>query len=209
MKPPLLLSPCAGNEIHTMANGLAGASFADSRFSPEYYTLGQQRVGTLYMRFGGNWLSCTASVINRALLLTAALCVCQHERGVGDACLPDTQEWPGIGTVPMVGRDMGTTSGIKGYTSCLIAVQHDPLVGLVGEIDSPGVGFSGMWVYQWMGALKTQSARPFRLIRVSSWVGSLVEGEGLGMWQTPDTEDFFGFPNLMVGWVQGTFGMGG
>ena len=76
-----------------MANGLAGASFSDSRFSPEYYTLGNQRVGKLWMRYTIDsqpiWYYCTASVINRALLLTAAHCLCAQEKGVGDVCFPD------------------------------------------------------------------------------------------------------------------------
>jgi hypothetical protein len=80
-----------------MANGLSGASFSDSRFSPEYYTLGNQRVGKLWMRHstapeeagGPGWYLCTASVINRALLVTAAHCLCMQAKGVGDVCLPD------------------------------------------------------------------------------------------------------------------------
>jgi hypothetical protein len=79
--------------VQPMANGLAGASFSDSRFSPEYYTLGNQRVGTLFMSHSTatvpGWYYCTASVINRALLVTAAHCLCQQEKGVGDKCLPD------------------------------------------------------------------------------------------------------------------------
>lgn len=75
------------------ANGAAGASYSDSRFGEEYWQLAKGRVGTLFTRFTDastgktNWYICSASVINRALLLTAAHCVCDY--GLGEACLPD------------------------------------------------------------------------------------------------------------------------
>jgi hypothetical protein len=70
------------------ANGVGGIPYSDSRFTADYVTLGQSRVGVLYMSFGGVWYQCTASVINRALLVTAAHCVC--EWGQGQNCFPDT-----------------------------------------------------------------------------------------------------------------------
>lgn len=51
--------------IDSQAYGTSGASFSSSRFTADYYTLGKQRVGTLFSRFGDKWYMCTASVINR------------------------------------------------------------------------------------------------------------------------------------------------
>jgi len=51
--------------IDSQAYGTSGASFSASRFTADYYTLGKQRVGTLFSRIGGDWYVCTASVINR------------------------------------------------------------------------------------------------------------------------------------------------
>lgn len=85
-------APRAGRERNSgpkpLANGLDGPSFSDSRFTSEYVTLGQGRVGRLLMRFNGTWYGCTASVIQKALLLTAGHCVC--EWGKGSACWPDS-----------------------------------------------------------------------------------------------------------------------
>jgi hypothetical protein len=72
------------------ANGISGMSYSDSRFTADYVTLGQTRVGRLFMMFDGRWYSCTASVINKALLITAAHCVCDF--GKGQNCFPDMDE---------------------------------------------------------------------------------------------------------------------
>lgn len=72
----------------TQANGVGGIPYSDSRFTADYVTLAQSRVGRLIMVYGGLWYACTASVINRALLVTAAHCVCDW--GLGPNCFPDT-----------------------------------------------------------------------------------------------------------------------
>jgi hypothetical protein len=74
-------------DFKAQANGVGGIPYSDSRFTADYYTLGKTRVGKLYMSFGRRWWVCSASVINRALLVTAAHCVC--EWGQGQNCFPD------------------------------------------------------------------------------------------------------------------------
>lgn len=76
------------NRPRPLANGEVGSSFSDSRFTSEYFTLGQGRVGRWLFRSDNVWYSCTASVIQRAVLLTAAHCVCNW--GEGGSCGPDT-----------------------------------------------------------------------------------------------------------------------
>jgi len=70
--------------IAPQANGNAGATFADSRFGtgPDYTARGHAIVGRLEVGWasvaGGtatSWSTCTASVINKALVITAAHCV--------------------------------------------------------------------------------------------------------------------------------------
>lgn len=72
------------------ANGAVGASFSDSRLSNDYVKLGQQRVGKIIVSFAGKQYACSGSVIQRAVVLTAAHCVCQW--GQGSSCFPDTTE---------------------------------------------------------------------------------------------------------------------
>ena len=75
--------------IRPQANGAAGAVYADSRFGTgtDYASVANRRVGKLNMRFGGLWYMCTASVINKALLVTAAHCVFKY--GQGSSGYPD------------------------------------------------------------------------------------------------------------------------
>jgi hypothetical protein len=82
-------SDSAPSDIAPQANGIAGAAYADSRFGSgaDYTSLAATRVGRLLIKSGGVWYACTAAVINRALLLTAAHCVCDY--GKGAACFPD------------------------------------------------------------------------------------------------------------------------
>lgn len=72
------------------AHGALGASFSDSRLSDDYVKLGQQRVGQIIVSFAGEQYGCSGSVIQRALVLTAAHCVCRW--GLGSICFPDTTE---------------------------------------------------------------------------------------------------------------------
>jgi hypothetical protein len=69
------------------ANGVGGIPYSDSRFTADYVNLAHGRVGALFSVRGEYAYLCTASVINRALLVTAAHCVC--EWGLGANCLPD------------------------------------------------------------------------------------------------------------------------
>jgi hypothetical protein len=87
---PRVSGPRKGNTPQILANGVWGGSFSDSRFSSEYFSLGQSRSGRLIMRFNGTWYQCSASVINRALLVTAAHCVCIW--GAGADCFPDVED---------------------------------------------------------------------------------------------------------------------
>lgn len=77
------------SDFQAQANGVAGAAYADSRFGTgaDYTSLAARRVGRLLVRSGNVWYQCSAAVINRALLLTAAHCVCDY--GKGAACFPD------------------------------------------------------------------------------------------------------------------------
>lgn len=86
---PLAPAPPPPPKQPRQANGAAGLSFADSRFGGNGAAFGgpSNRVGKLFMRFGGKWFQCSASVINRGLLVTAAHCV--HDFGRGAAGYPD------------------------------------------------------------------------------------------------------------------------
>jgi hypothetical protein len=70
------------------ANGVGGIPYSDSRFTADYVTLGQSRVGVIFVKYEDGWYYCTANVINRALLVTAAHCVCHW--GLGQNCFPQT-----------------------------------------------------------------------------------------------------------------------
>lgn len=87
------------------ANGALGASFSDSRLSDDYVKLGQQRVGKILVSFQGNTYGCSGSVIQRALVLTAAHCVCQW--GQGSSCFPDTTK---DGQLKVSSRGVGAAS---------------------------------------------------------------------------------------------------
>lgn len=70
------------------ANGALGASFSDSRLSEDYVNLGQQRSGKILVTLNNITYGCSGSVIQRAVVLTAAHCVCNW--GQGSNCFPDT-----------------------------------------------------------------------------------------------------------------------
>lgn len=94
----------AGGPITPQANGAGGAGFSDSRFGTgtDYASIASRRVGRLSMRFGGKWSVCTASVINRALLVTAAHCVFNFGK--------TTTGWPdrdAAGNLQVGGREDG------------------------------------------------------------------------------------------------------
>jgi hypothetical protein len=87
---PRVSAPRKAAAPQILANGVLGGSFSDSRMSSEYVSLGQSRSGRLLIRFGGRWFGCSASVINRALVVTAAHCVCSW--GAGFECFPDVED---------------------------------------------------------------------------------------------------------------------
>ena len=77
-------------DVDPQASGTAGANYADSRFGTgaDYASFASKAVGRLSMRFGGVWYVCTASFINKALLVTAAHCVFKYGK--------KTTGWPDI-----------------------------------------------------------------------------------------------------------------
>ena len=77
-------------DVDPQASGTAGANYADSRFGTgaDYASFVTKATGRLRMRFGGSWYVCTASTINRALLVTAAHCVFGYGK--------KTAGWPDI-----------------------------------------------------------------------------------------------------------------
>ena len=79
----------------SVMNGVAGATYTDSRYGAQgaSFAANWRRVGKLWMKFGGGWYVCSASVIGRSLLVTAAHCV--HNYGQGANGWPVTDPTTG------------------------------------------------------------------------------------------------------------------
>lgn len=74
-----------GDNATSTAYGIAGPSYSDSRFGNGSDFVAKARsVGRLLTRFAGVWYLCTATIINKSLLVTAAHCVFKYgQQGSG------------------------------------------------------------------------------------------------------------------------------
>lgn len=77
------------SQVKTMAVGTSDWSYEESRFGNGvlYSSIAARRGGRLRVKVKGKWMQCTAAVINRALLVTAAHCLCAGTDA--EACWPD------------------------------------------------------------------------------------------------------------------------
>lgn len=120
------VSQAYGTGGHPFTTKRAGAAITKSTKWLKYDPW--RGTGKLWMRFGPDWFVCTASVIDKGLIVTAAHCV--HNYGQGDSGFADEvifepvrhdkkkplKSWDGIEwwipTVYYNGTDVCTTSGV-------------------------------------------------------------------------------------------------
>jgi hypothetical protein len=124
--------------------------------------------GKLWMRFGNNWFVCTASLIKKGLLVTAAHCV--HNYGQGRSGYPNLVVWQPArygGTVPYGGNWTAYTWVIPGVyylgtdtcTTTGVVCNNDLAVVVLQSKKGTYPGSSTGWYgYGWNGYSFTSSA---------------------------------------------------
>ncbi|MEO1702980.1 MAG: trypsin-like serine protease [Pseudomonadota bacterium] len=117
--------------------------------------------GKLYMRFGGSWFVCTASLVKRGVLVTAAHCV--HNYGQGASGFADEVRWYPANYSPQ-GGPWGFYTGLEifvptpyvnGTDTCTVSgvVCNNDIATVVLTIRGKhaGDGLGGWYNYGWNG----------------------------------------------------------